>query len=127
MSRKSRFLTALFSILTAAVLVASLLMQVRLTKASDENAALNVKLDEICDENTRLRIEYESSYSLPELEEYAKCALGMQRATDGENKEKITSAVDKAEILSPSDKLVSSIIKYSGETELFRSCHEKSK
>lgn len=115
MSRKSRFLTVLFSILTAAVLVASLLAQIRLTEASDENAALEKKLNELCDENTRLEIEYESSYSLPELEEYAKSVLGMQRATDGEDIEKITSAGDKAEILRKEDKLVSSIKEYSAE------------
>lgn len=113
MSRKSRFLEALFGVLTAAVLIASLLAQVKLTKLSDENALLRADLNALCDENERLRVEYECSVSLPELEEYAKTVLGMQRAWDGKNKEIVSSYADKAEILLPGDKLVSSIIDYS--------------
>lgn len=127
MSRKCRFLTALVSVLTAAILVAALLAQVKLTKASDENAELEEKLSELCSENARLEIEYESSVSLPELEEYAKTTLGMERAQSRAQIKTQAEARDKAEILSPSDKLVSSIIEYSGETRILRSCHEKVK
>ena len=99
--------------MTAAVLVTSLLAQVKLTKLSDENAKLRAELTDLCDENVRLKVEYECSVSLPELEKYAKTVLGMQKPWGVEDKENVSSAKDRAEILLPSDKLVSSIINYS--------------
>lgn len=118
--RKSKVLIIAFSILSAVILVASLLVQVKLTEATDENVSLRKKLSELCDENTRLKIEYESSVSLPELEEYAKTVLGMQNPQSETTVKSEVPVRDKAEILRPTaktdaEKLVSSIMEYSGE------------
>ena len=118
--RKSKVLIIAFSILSAVILVASLLVQVKLTEATDENVTLRKKLNELCDENTRLKIEYESSVSLPELEEYAKTVLGMQNPQSETTIKSEVPVRDKAEILCPTvktdaEKLVSSIMEYSGE------------
>lgn len=118
--RKSKVLIIAFSIISAVILVASLLVQVKLTEATDENVTLRKKLNELCDENTRLKIEYESSVSLPELEEYAKTVLGMQNPQSETTIKSEVPVRDKAEILRPTaktdaEKLVSSIMEYSGE------------
>lgn len=116
---KSKVLIIAFSILSAAILVASLLAQVKLTEASDETVSLQKTLSELCDENTRLKIEYESAICLPELEEYAKTVLGMQNPQSETTVKSEVPVRDKAEILRPTaktdaEKLVSSIMEYSG-------------
>lgn len=119
---KSKFLMIAFSILSSVILVVSLLAQVKLTEASDETVSLQKTLSELCDENTRLKIEYESAISLPELEEYAKTVLGMQKAQSEKHIKSEVPVRDKAEILRPTaktdaEKLVSSIMEYSGEVK----------
>lgn len=119
--RKSKILITVFSMLCAVILVASLLIQIKLTEATCENARLRSELDEISDENTRLIICYESSVALPELEDYAKNALGMQKPLGKDSTGKKADRQDKAVILKQYDKdeekLVSSIKEYFGEVK----------
>lgn len=120
--KKSKILIVVFSVLCAVILVASLLAQIKLTEATDENASLRKELSALRDENTRLKITYESSVSLPELEDYAKTVLGMQKPGSEEVSKTEAPVCDKAVILRNSDKadidkLVSSIKEYLGEVE----------
>ena len=116
-SRKSKLFIILFSVLSAVIFVVFLSARIELIKAVDENAELKRSLSELKTENVRLRIEYESLIDLPQLEEYAKNELGMQKAVYGEKKPLLVETHDKAVIIKDSvktdaDKLVSSIKEY---------------
>ena len=115
--RKSKVLIIFFSVLSAVIFVALLAAKIELAKAADENAELSAELSELKAENIRLRLQYESQIDLPELEEYAKNSLGMQKPGYADIKEIYTENCDKAVILKDStktdaDKLVSSIMEY---------------
>ena len=119
-ARKARILLILLSVFAAVILVASLLVQSKLTKAADENAMLRKTLSAITEENTRLTARYESSIDLYELEEYAKTALGMQKPGSEKIIQIDVPVQDKAVILSntvktDADKLVGSIMEYLSE------------
>lgn len=64
----------------AVLLVFSLLGRIQLMQTSDEAAALSNRLLELQEEQSILLIEYESTFNLMEIEEYAKNTLGMQKA-----------------------------------------------
>lgn len=121
-SLKSKRLIVLGSIVAAIILIASLAVRIELTKAIDENAQLKERLEELREENARLEIEYESLIDLPELEEYAKNVLGMQKPESERIIEIDVSTQDKSVILKDtneirSDKLVSSILEYLSEVK----------
>ena len=115
--RKSKVLIIFFSVLSAVIFVALLAAKIELTKAADEYAELKCELSELKAENVRLRLQYESLIDLPELEEYAKNTLGMQKPEYGDIKELYTETCDKAVVFKDSsktdaEKLVSSIMEY---------------
>lgn len=121
-ARKVRILLISFGIFAAVILVASLLVQIKLTEAADENAKLRQKLDEITEENTRLTARFESSIDLAELEQYAKTVLGMQMPGSERIIQIDVPVQDKAVILSDTvktdaDKLVGSIMEYFSEVK----------
>lgn len=115
--KKSKVLIISFSVLTAVIFVALLAVKIELTKAIDKNAELKQDLHELAGENVRLRLEYESLIDLPELEEYAKTEMGMQKPGYTLEAEIHVEKHDKAIIIKDSekaeaDKLVSSIKEY---------------
>jgi hypothetical protein len=66
--------------IAAVLLVFSLLGRVQLMQTSDEAASLSARLEELKEEQSILLIQYESTFNLMEIEEYAKNTLGMQKA-----------------------------------------------
>lgn len=57
---------------------------IRLTQANDTAAELNAELEAAQVENQILKVEYESLYSLEEIEEYASNVLGMVGRSAGQ-------------------------------------------
>ena len=122
MPRMKSFKIILSSVLAVILLAASVVARIELTKATDKNAELNVKLNELRKENARLQIEYESSINLPELEDYAKNVLGMQKPESERIIEIYVDTSDKAIILKDGEKTeatkaVSSIMEYLSEVK----------
>jgi cell division protein FtsL len=66
--------------IAAVLLVFSLLGRVQLMQTSDEAVALSDRLAALQDEQSKLLIQYESTFNLTEIEKYAKNTLGMQKA-----------------------------------------------
>ena len=64
-------------LVSAALSVALLLSRAELTALTDEGRSLAEEITELADANARLTIEYESLYSLEEIERYAVEVLGM--------------------------------------------------
>lgn len=67
--------------LTAAALVFSLLAQAKLTAVSNETVELYRRIEQLSDEQVRLKIEHTRAFGLEELEDYARNVLGMHRPT----------------------------------------------
>lgn len=70
-------LVLLFSVITAVLLVCGIMLRIELARQNDINLSLLAQINELNEENTRLRIEYESGIDLGELEEKAVFKLGM--------------------------------------------------
>lgn len=64
-------------LVSAALSVALLLSRAELTALNDEGRGLAEEITELAEANARLTIEYESLYSLEEIERYAVEVLGM--------------------------------------------------
>ena len=77
--RVNPLLTASCLLLAAALCVALLLCRARVTALADECDTLAGRITELADENAHLTIEYESMYSLTEIESYARNVLGYER------------------------------------------------
>lgn len=92
---------AIAGMLVAAFLtVNAISAQVGLVGVSGENVELQSKLKDLEQENTRLRIEYERSFNLAEVEEYAVETLGMRKPTANQVTYIDTSAPDRAVVIS---------------------------
>ncbi len=81
--RANPLLTAACLLLAAALCVALLLCRARVTALADECDTLAGRITELADENAHLTIEYESMYSLTEIESYARNVLGMVPRASG--------------------------------------------
>ncbi len=79
----SPLLIAVVLLVTAAMCVALLMARARITALYDECSTLADTITELADEHARLTIEYESLYSLEEIEDYARNVLGMVPGTGG--------------------------------------------
>lgn len=66
---------AAFVVMMVLVLVA----EIQLTQITDETSRLETKIKELGVQEARLKIEYESTFNLNEIEEYATKKLGMVR------------------------------------------------
>jgi hypothetical protein len=66
--------------IAAVLLVFSLLGRVQIMQTSDEAAALSDRLGVLREEQSKLLIQYESTFNLMEIEDFAKNTLGMQKA-----------------------------------------------
>lgn len=90
---------ALFSVMMIFVLLARL----QLTQITDEAAHLETRIQELSEAEARIKVDYESTFNLTEIEEYATKQLGMVRSSDNVNFFQTTS-VDRAEILEKEEK-----------------------
>lgn len=66
--------------IAAVLIVVSLVARVQLSQASAEVSALENQYTQLQEQQTRLRIDYESAFNLTEIEDYAIHELGMQAA-----------------------------------------------
>ena len=65
--------------IAAVLIVISLVARVQLSQTSAEVSALEDKYAQLQEDQTRLRIDYESAFNLTEIEDYAIHELGMQK------------------------------------------------
>ena len=65
--------------IAAVLLVISLVARVQLSQASAQVSALEDQYTQLQEDQTRLRIDYESAFNLTEIEDYAIHELGMQK------------------------------------------------
>ena len=91
---------AIIGVLVAAFLVVTAITaQVSVVNISGDSVALQAKLAELEEEQTRLRIAYESAFNLAEIEEYAITNLGMQKPNAAQITYIDTSAPDRAVVI----------------------------
>ena len=94
--------TILIIILAAAftaMLVAGLMLRTKVTRQNDINTALAEQLDELKEENLRLKIQIDSAYDLGEIEDRARNEFGLTKPDSVKTESIDTGAEDKAEIL----------------------------
>ncbi len=65
--------------IAAVLIVISLVARVQLSQTSAEVSALEDQYAQLQEDQTRLRIDYESAFNLTEIEDYAIHELGMQK------------------------------------------------
>ena len=65
--------------IAAVLIIVSLVARVQLSQASVEVSTLEDQYTELQEQQTRLRIDYESAFNLTEIEDYAIHELGMQK------------------------------------------------
>ncbi len=65
--------------IAAVLIIISLVARVQLSQASAEVSTLEDQYTELQEQQTRLRIDYESAFNLTEIEDYAIHELGMQK------------------------------------------------
>lgn len=99
-SRQGISLFAIAGWVSVAVLAVALLMSyIELNTIANQSYELRSQLEELEMEETRLMIEYESTFQLDEVEEYAINMLGMVRADDDQVKYLDNRAEDQAIVL----------------------------
>ena len=65
--------------IAAVLIIVSLVARVQLSQATAEVSALEDQYAELQEQQTRLRIDFESAFNLTEIEDYAIHELGMQK------------------------------------------------
>ncbi|MCR4771431.1 MAG: septum formation initiator family protein [Oscillospiraceae bacterium] len=96
-------LAVIGSLCTAAALVMVLFSYIRLNAVSHESVRLQREIEQLQEENKRLRISYESAFKLEEVEKYAVSELGMVKAETGQVMYINNSQADRAAILGDPD------------------------
>lgn len=81
------------------MLVAGLMLRTKVTRQNDINTALAEQLDELKEENIRLKIQIDSAYDLEEIEDRARNEFGLTKPDSVKTESIDTGAEDKAEIL----------------------------
>lgn len=100
-SRQGISLFAVAGWACVAVLSIALLMSyIELNTIANESYELSEELEALQVEETRLMIDYESTFQLDEVEEYAANMLGMVKADNGQIKYLDNRAADQAVVLS---------------------------
>ena len=79
--------------------VVSLVARVQLSQASAEVSALEDQYTQLQEQQTRLRIDYESAFNLTEIEDYAIHELGMQKPRSDQIYYISSDATDTAVVL----------------------------
>ncbi|MGM9521729.1 MAG: hypothetical protein ACI3VB_04545 [Oscillospiraceae bacterium] len=90
-------------IAAAALMVFVLLAYVQLNEISSETSQLKSAISELTETGTRLRVTYESTFNLNEIEDYAINILGMTKLKDSCVTVFASDKTDKAEILNADD------------------------
>ena len=102
-SRQGISLFAVAGWASVAVLAVALIMSyIELNTIANQSYELKEELETLQIEETRLMIEYESTFQLDEIEEYATNMLGMVRADNDQIKYLDNRAEDQAVMLSES-------------------------
>ena len=83
----------------APLIVVSLVARVQLSQASAEVSALEDQYTQLQEQQTRLRIDYESAFNLTEIEDYAIHELGMQKPRSDQLYYISSDATDTAVVL----------------------------
>lgn len=106
---------AILGAAVAAVLIVCVLFaQVRLMSVTNGSVALTESIGQLQEENTKLRIAYESAFDLADIETYATTVLGMREPAEDQIIYIESSAADKAVVLQQGDKEQSLSEKLSG-------------
>ena len=92
-------LTVFGIFLVVFISILALLANVRLTALSAETVALGRQLETLQQENNALKIRYENTFNLNEIEAYAVNTLGMTRLTDSQITVLGNCGADHAEII----------------------------
>ena len=87
----------------AALMVFMLLSYVQLAQISDETTQLENTIAQLDQENETLQYQYESTFNLNEIKDYAKNVLGMTEISSANIKVVEVQREDKAEILNEDD------------------------
>jgi len=85
--------------IAAVLIVVSLVARVQLSQASAEVSALEDQYTQLQEQQTRLRIDYESAFNLTEIEDYAIHELGMQKPRSDQLYYISSDATDTAVVL----------------------------
>ncbi len=101
LARQGISLFALAGWACIAILAVLLIMSyTELNTISDQTHTLTEQMDELKLQETRLKIDYESTFKLDEVEEYASNMLGMVKAESGQVKYLNDRAGDQAVMIS---------------------------
>lgn len=92
-------LSLLGGLVAAFLLITAITAQVQLLAVSGGSVALESQLAELEETQAKLRIRYESTFNLSEIEDYAVAELGMQKPTADQIAYIDTSAPDKAVVI----------------------------
>ncbi len=123
-TRQSIAPMSLIGMLTAAFLVVlAILAQAQMVGISSKSVALQQELAALEEQQSKLRIAYESAFNMAEIEDYALHSLGMQKPQADQIFYIDTSSPDKAVVVTNSEKVgfvdrVSDFL--SGAAEYFR-------
>lgn len=91
---------AVIGILVAAMIfIVGIMAQIELVDITNSTVELNEQIAQLQQEQTKLKIAYESAFNLAEIEEYAVSELGMQKASAEQIVYIDTSAPDKAVVV----------------------------
>jgi cell division protein FtsL len=94
----------IFGIAIAAVMMVFVLFgYVQLAEISGEMGSLNSTISTLNEENAKLKVAYESTFNLNEIEDYAVNVLGMTKLADSNVTRFDIVKADKASILSEDD------------------------
>ncbi|MCD8002078.1 MAG: hypothetical protein LUE95_05790 [Oscillospiraceae bacterium] len=99
-SRQSIEPASIMGMLVAAfLLVTGIVARVQLLNISATSVELEEQLGTLQEEQTKLRIFYESAFNLSEIEEYATSSLGMQKPSTDQINYIDTSSPDRAAVV----------------------------
>jgi cell division protein FtsL len=123
-TRQSIAPLSIVGVLAAAFLVViAILAQAQIVGISSKSVELQQQLDELEEQQSKLRIAYESAFNMAELEDYAIHTLGMQRPHADQIYYIDTSSPDKAVVVAAgnNDGFVDRVSDYlSGVASYFR-------
>lgn len=103
-TRQSIAPTSILGVLVAAFLfVTAIMAQAQLVGLSSESVKLQNELTQLEEQQTKLRISYESAFNMSDIEDYAVRSLGMQRPRADQIYYIDTSAPDKAVVIGDAD------------------------
>ena len=91
------------TVAVAVVLVMVLMAYIQLAQVSSTTTQLKNSIADLEESGTMLRVRYESTFNLNEIETYAMNVLGMTKLDDSNTTVFEVEKADKAEILNPDD------------------------